>query len=248
MLLNNIKILSVIFLFILLLFINHLFKFISATDLTLYISAFSILIYSFALFNSINQNKILLSQNIKPYYEKRIDNLITKSEKNKIYNKVLFNNEDVNAMNFISYIDKCLLNFANNSDYSSDYSKYEKGLQLTSEYFLNCSYIKEIRFLTEISSKIGIVNSFLRNNFILIEEINKSNLIEVDKKILKSRIFDEILSDYMNFMKLDIKTNFSPLFPKINYSKTSEFVSYVKVSDILFLSTYNDLKSEQEKL
>jgi len=41
-------------------------------------------IYALALYTTIRQNKITLSQNLKPFYEKEIDNLILKAKKTSL--------------------------------------------------------------------------------------------------------------------------------------------------------------------
>ena len=105
------------------------------------------LIYGCALYNTINQNKILLSQNLKPYFENEIERLIKKSKKTQV-NKALLENKvelpkKINIQNYIDILFKVFIALSKNVEYISDLNQFKKGKIFTNEYFITRSYYNE---------------------------------------------------------------------------------------------------------
>ena len=180
------------------------------------------IIYGFALFLTINQNKIvlnqnkiILSQNIKPYYEKEIENLITKATEMKIDGEISIENasSNINALNYINAIQSSIVNLSQNEEYLEDCEKYERNELLTKEHFENRNYYGKILFLSRFTLGLNSVTFFYQDIKLLIQEINTANLISEDKIILKKQIKRNLLSQYMAFV--DFMDKHSSLVPPI---------------------------------
>ncbi|MFA7446067.1 MAG: hypothetical protein WCY89_08985, partial [Flavobacteriaceae bacterium] len=93
------------------------------------ISFVAVIIYTITLYYSIKQNRIILSQNrtilsqgIKPFYDKEIDNLIEKAKKIKIIEDNLYRNKEINALNYVEFIKESLVSLYHNKDFMQEYN------------------------------------------------------------------------------------------------------------------------------
>lgn len=160
------------------------------------------IIYAFALFTTINQNKIILSQNLKPLYEKEIEILITKSRDIKIKGEITNDAEpiEITALNYIKAINNTIINLSQNNEFIEDYSKYKNNELLTRDYFKSRNYFGKLLFLSEFAFGINQVSFLYQEIKLLIQEINQSKLISDDKELLKKQIKRNLLSEYMAFI------------------------------------------------
>jgi hypothetical protein len=165
----------------------------------------AVYIYTMALFNSVKQNKILLSQTIKPYFEKEIERLIKESDE-IIIRTVLIKNKImkdkiINVKNYIDLINDICIELSKNEDFKNDFNDFEKGILYKKNHFEERSYYSEVLFLNQFVSEIGVIPFFYDKIKILIEEINISKLIEEDKILIKNSIKRTFLAEYFSFIK-----------------------------------------------
>lgn len=93
---------------------------------------------------------------------------------------------------------------------------------------------------------IGIGETFFLHSDIkaMINKIDASKLIAEDKKLLKARIYSELLAEYMAFVEFDIKYNIAPKFPDIYPGGESKEIEFKKISETGFASSYEWFKKE----
>ncbi len=169
------------------------------------ISIIALIIYTIALFTTINQNKIILSQNIKPHFEREIEELVKKAEEIKFiytYNQEI---KEYNALNYISGITLTYRNLRLNADFINDYQNPD-NIPKTYNNLKTRSYFGSILFLSDIGLgfELGFFYSELQN---VIKEINLSQLIETDKDHIKKRIFRTFLNEYFALIEYEKKTD-----------------------------------------
>jgi len=210
------------------------------------------LIYGFALFNTVNQNKIILnqnkiilSQNLKPHYEKEIDILITKSREIKIEGESTNDDKQIkiDALNYIEAINDCIIKLSKNKEYLEDYSKYENNELLNIDYFKSRNYFGNLLFLSQFTIEINSISFFYEDIKILIQEINQSKLITEDKELLKKRIKKNLLSQYISFIEfMDNQPLIVPPIPVLyNFQDKIEFKLLSKTN---FRKYFDWFKSE----
>jgi hypothetical protein len=215
--------------------------------LTPIMTVLATIIYGWALFTTINQNKIILSQNIKPYYEKEIAKYVLKTKENKIDEKFIFDGEDINCLNYVKYIAKTYYILMENEEFNVDYIQCEKGKVITREYIKNRSYFKELLFLYNFSFGINPVEFLYSDIKTLIIEINGSKLIEEDKNILKKEIYRNLVLEYVKFFEMDTDSVLSfPKIPFIYQDFNSDTVIWKRLSETSFNNHYNFFKKELE--
>lgn len=209
------------------------------------LSFVAIIIYAWALANTIRQNKIILSQSIKPYYEKEIENKVSEAKKILIDVDVLNleRHEKVNPLNYIRIITTTIASLSQNKDFVEDYKKSESHKPLNKNSFKEKSYYKEVLFLTKFTLNIHEVYFFYEDIKSLIQEINDSKLIDEEKLLLKKKIKRALLSEYLAFIDYEDK---NPLLAiKIpNIYGFQDEVEYLHISKTAFRQHYDYFKSE----
>ncbi|PIF34318.1 hypothetical protein CLU81_4957 [Flavobacterium sp. 9] len=205
------------------------------------------IIYAYALFLSLKQNKIVLSQNIKPHYERETENLINDARNIKIENKTIHSDQDINVTNYIQFINESILNLAKNKEFLEDYQNYNKGEKITSEYIMNRDYICDLMFLSGFTmlNKVSFFYDKLKG---FIEEINHSKLISEDKELIKKRLTGSLLSDYISFIEFeDNYGNIIPPVPLLFADLNKSEVKFEHISKTDFRKHYEYFKKEFNK-
>lgn len=201
-------------------------------------------IYALALFNSIKQNKILLSQTIKPYFEKEIDRLIIESDEITIRTVIIENkikiNKIINVRNYIHLIYDICEELSKNEDFENDFNDFKKGIFYKKKHFEERSYYSEVLFLNKLTLGVAVIPSFYDKIKSLIEEINVSNLIEDDKILIKKSIFRIFLADYIRFIEfLDTKPPFfMPPIPCL-YTSSNNNIEFKNFNRTSFRNHYD---------
>lgn len=196
-------------------------------------------IYGWALLTTIGQNKIILSQSIKPFYEKEIEKLVRKAETTQVEKTSLYADQDVNLINYTKYVTKTLYKLTEYKHYNEDYENYEiarNNTNMTFEYLKSRSYFSEYLFLSHLTMPLGPVHFFYGDLKKLIEEINNSKLITEDKILLKKQIQRTFLTEYLEIMRLQIDK--VVLFPPIPIVDFSRFAMEIKKFDHISNTEY----------
>lgn len=225
-------------------FYSNLFE--SSSDfnnkVTPIISIIAVIIYALALYNTINQNKILLSQNLKPYFENEIENFIKKSKKELTSKKLLIDRielpKKITAQNYINVLSRVFIALIKNSEYQSDLKEFNKGVKFNNEYFETRSYFKEIFFLTEFTFQYSPIQSHYGEILEFIREINLSKLIDEDKELLKKRIKRTLIGDYIAFIDFSDRNPslITPPIPFISMDKLD--CKFIKINNTDFRKHY----------
>lgn len=203
------------------------------------------IIYAFALFTTINQNKIILSQNIKPHYEKEIENLVTKARELKINGEIANDGEpiEINALNYIKVINDTIIKLSQDNEFLEDYTKYENNELLTRDYFKSRNYFGKLLFLSEFTIGINQVSFLYQEIKLLIQEINQSKLISEDTELLKKQIKRYLLSEYMAF--IDFMDKHPLIVPPIPIVfDLQEKIEFKLISNTNFREHFDWFKSE----
>ncbi len=212
----------------------------------------STIIYGWALLTTIGQNKIILSQSIKPFYEKEIEKLIKKAETTQTEKTILYANEDINLLNYTKYIIKTLLKLTEHKHYNEDCETFEiKGNSntITYEYLRNRSYFGEFLFLSNFTIPICTVHFFYNDLKKLIEEINNSKLILEDKILLKKQIQRTFLSEYLEIIRLQKEKVIPyPAIPIVDFGIIPmEVKKFDQIANTEFSHHYKFFKKELEE-
>lgn len=97
--------------------------------LTPILTLLAIIIYGIALFTSIEQNKILHNQNIKPYYLREIKKLKNRAKKTEINHLGVFDEEKVHLLNYTKYLMSAITKLTKSNDFINDYKDFENNLK-----------------------------------------------------------------------------------------------------------------------
>lgn len=205
----------------------------------------SFIVYSLALFLAFNQNKTILSQHLRPYYEREINRTISELEKEKIDTVLIeTDGKEYNGINYPNLISNQLIILSKNTDYLKDLTDYENGIELKTEYLKERSYYPIIVFLSQYT--VGLYNRF-RYDYLkeLIVEINEAKLLNEDKRILKKRIKKEILSYYISFVDFEQTSLIeTPPIPNIYDFSNRNKIEFKKISDSNFKDHYEWFKNK----
>lgn len=208
------------------------------------IGTVSFVVYSLALFLAFKQNKTILSQHLRPYYEREINRTIAELEKEKINSELINRDEkEYNGINYPNLIFNQLIVLTKNSDYIKDIRDYDRGIEFKVKYIEERSYYPIVVFLSEYT--VGLYNKF-KYDYLkeLIEEIEEAKLLDEDKIILKKRIKKEILSYYMSFISLEQESSIPiPPIPNIFDFTNQNKIEFRKISDSNFKDHYEWFKN-----
>lgn len=191
------------------------------------VSAVAAIIYALALKTTLRQNKIILSQNIKPHFERNIDELFVEAKTTKVGAR----QQDDSPLNFtlLNYpllVKDLVLELAKNRDFEEDYKTiFKEKNSKSTDYFSGRSYYPVALEL----------NGFLIGNFSitffydkinnLMDEIESSQLIDDDKEHLIKRVKQTFLNEYMSLVSFFEKNkNIIPPIPFVlGYDNEAEF-------------------------
>ena len=137
-----------------------------------------------------------------------------------------------------------MVNLSLNEQYSEDYENFKKGKKFSKDYFFSRNYINELMFISNFTMGIGGIFFFHSDIKGVISKINASKLITEDKNLLKTRIYSELLAEYMAFIEFDIKHNIAPLFPDIYPGERTAEIEFKKLSDTGLSVTYKSFKKD----
>ncbi|MFT7071549.1 hypothetical protein [Patiriisocius sp. Uisw_017] len=216
---------------------------------TAIIGVVSFMIYSLALFLALflafKQNKTILSQHLRPYYEREINRTINELEKEKI-DTILINTKgkEYNGINYPNLISDQLMALTKNTDYLKDITDYDAGIEFKTAYIKERSYYPIVAFLSEYT--IGLNNKF-RYDYLkeMIEEIDEAKLLNKDKIMLKKRIKKEILSYYISFINFEQTAAIeTPPIPNIYDFSNRNKIEFKKISDSYFKDHYDWFKEK----
>jgi len=211
--------------------------------LTPTISFFAFIIYGLALFMTIKQNKIILSQNIKPHYENEIERYLLKAKQISIKNHFDPESKTVNGFDYVDLIQDKLLSLTKNKDYNEDLKKYKQGISMNKEYFKKRSYFVTLTFLTDFTIGFNPINFLYLDLERFITEINLSKLIEEDKILIKKKIRNLFLDKYMTIINMTKTYDFYKVLIPIYYN-TDGKVEFKNIAETEFGKHYDWFKKE----
>ena len=205
---------------------------------TPFLTIVSVIIYAWALFTTTKQNKIILSQNIKPFYEREIEKLYKKAKKTKIKGKIL-EQKEINLINYTKHIRYTFITLKNNKEFQEDYDMSFSDSNFDDNHFDERSYILELLFLTQFTSKLNQVNFFYSDLKSFIEEINNSKLIPEDKFLLKKQIERTFLLEYMRLVRILKSGSLLPPIPMFLDYPRKEKIDFKSLGETDFAEHYD---------
>jgi hypothetical protein len=207
------------------------------------VSILALVTYAGTLFHLINQNQIALSQSLKPFYEKELDELLKKASMISVeaYN----GNETINysVYNFIEGIKLSFSKLQNFDSFKRDTKQSESGYKFNVEDIETRNYFKFLDTLHQFSNTKNSVLLLLSEVVNLFKDVSNSKLIEEDKALFQEKLLKIFLSDYLNFiesMKKDTNNKY-PICPFI-YDDGDERIEFKKLYSTQFGKAYEDLK------
>ena len=191
--------------------------------LTPIVTFLAVIIYTIALFLTIRQNRIILSQHIKPHFEKEIEELL-KEAKKSVPLKIDKKKKKYNLFNYTKLIMDLTIELVRNPEYLEDLKKIQAKENLSDEYVRGRTYFEVALLLNSfmIAGNLTLTTFYgkLKN---LIDEINNSKLIEDEKLLLIKRIEAKFLNDYFALIKYFDKHNSPPIPNVITIDRKVEF-------------------------
>lgn len=164
------------------------------------ISLIAVIIYGLALRLSPRQNKVLLSQNIKPNFEKEIAALEEEAKEKKYNHATPGYTKVYNNLSFTQGIIDSLNKISNDEDYREDLLKKENGEEITWGYLEKRNYWPHLLYSQLFIWK----NSEPRNYFLeikkLLKDIQQSQLIVEDKVMVENHLRRKLLKTFLNDM------------------------------------------------
>jgi hypothetical protein len=192
------------------------------------VTLISLMVFLAALYFPYKQNQIIMSQHLKPDFIDRIKSIKEELRKAEIpfkHNNGLLEpptEEKCNGLDFPSLVGKSLYDLTNNKAYVKDQRAIQKGEKFDIDYFEQCSYYNYIMFFAHFTS--GEFANYFRYNEIksMIEEIEFSELLPVDKLSLNKYIKTELLANYLGYIKGLNSLTSMPKIPDISTTFSGE--------------------------
>lgn len=155
--------------------------------------------------SSKDQLSLARSQNIKSYFEQKLQSLLTEGlqplDTSSAFSKRLNTVNKINCPNFIWELEVRLLD---SPDFANDLQDFEHNRFHNREYFETRDYYGDVLFLNSFTLALTPTTFFYSDISRFLDEINLSPLHNDDKYYLKKKVRDEILMNYL------AKCNFNP--------------------------------------
>jgi len=204
-------------------------------------TVFAFAVYTVTLLYLIRQTKIIQSQNMKPFFEAKLTDFKSKGENVRIEYKGSQSVEKYNAFNYIVGLNKLFEVLEYDSDYSNDMN-CKNQVQFKSSDIEGKPYYDRLNIIYEIINDNSLLLKFYKDIIDFLSDIQKSRMTNEDKALLKNRVVDILLRDYIDFMKSFEKTNrFNPRLP-ILYATDSDKVEFKILNKTRFRECYDSLK------
>ena len=155
----------------------------------------------FALLSAINQNKIAQSQNARPYFDKEIDRIEAKIASNVLKPRIVSpSSREYTGFTYIQYVNDLVNECTKDLQFAEDLEKSMTNNIFEVEYMYHRTYCDKVMIVSEFA--VGVGNRFEYDNISqLINEINESMLLDMEKTQLKRRIKKEIIGNYLSYIK-----------------------------------------------
>ncbi|UPS91948.1 hypothetical protein [Bizionia sp. M204] len=164
------------------------------------ISLIAVIIYAKALKNSTEQNKIILSQNIKANFEKEIHNLFNEgNEKSGLENE----NDAFKILNIFEGIFPLIRNLTNDEEFESD--RVKKTI-LNEEKLILKRYNKNLFKIRSVVYENSKSAEYYKNLEIFLNNIESSQMIKEDKYSIKNQLRRNVLKETLEYYKSHLKT------------------------------------------
>jgi hypothetical protein len=176
-------------------------------------AVFSIIIFGYIAYQQNElmetQNQLILSQSLKPYYKKQIEDLFDRENPER---RLIVGDQEVDLFEYANNIPHFLERIVLSDDYKRDKGNFKMGLGLSQDSLKTRTYHGELLLLKEYFEKsLSGANrngqSILSNTERLITEIVRSKLFLDDKKLLLA----------------EINSNMDVLYSKVAFSSVTMF-------------------------
>ena len=210
--------------------------------LTPLFSGLAVLVYGITLLVLKKQNNILHSQNIKHFFEKDLEELISEAKLPLFKNEYIDNPKEYNLINYVDSITEEIIRLSKDSNFISDYKEFVNKKPITRDYILKASYYDSIFYLSNFMNGFNHVDSFYNKVLGFIKEVNDSKLIPDDKKMIKRKVSNKLIEHYMSFIDFHTNTTVQvPLIPNL-YNLNHKDIEYVNILETQISKRYDDFK------
>lgn len=154
----------------------------------------SLVVYLITLLFLMKQNKVIQSQNLRPYFERQIDNIYN-ATKEKNFKIEIESGKFVeyNGLNFTDKLKEIFVELNGNQHYLQDVAV--KGKKFPINYLAGRQYWKLESVLSMFTEDFWHLHFY--DVQLLLKEISNSKIIDDEKIQLKNRIHRELLKEYM---------------------------------------------------
>lgn len=182
----------------------------------------SIGIYWITLRQLIKQNKINHSNNLKPYFERRISSIIRRLNDKQFVR--IEQREEFNCFDIYPYLRQVEAKLKLDSEYHGDVYNFHSGNPRKTEYYRDKNYVKfHINFIEPLA--ISGISTYDQVQA-LIDEINNSGMIDIDISNFKKEIRFEMIAPYVTFIDDISMAENQYLIPMISKSDNQDHVRF----------------------
>ena len=207
------------------------------------VSTLALATYAATLFYLISQTKIILSQNLKPFFERELEvlNEAAADIRIKSYEGTVLCEYDIN--NYIKSISNTLNFLKYNSEFQKDIESYAKGAKFI-ERDIECKeYFDYLDNLTELVNENNPVILHYRKVLAFMLEVRCSKMIQEDRELLINRAKRTFLEPYLDFIN-ELDTNqkhYNPCIP-ILYVDVTDYIEFKQINKTVFRDVYDKVK------
>ena len=209
------------------------------------ISFIAIIIYARALKNSRQQNEVLLSQNIKPNFEKEIKGILEDGKNTGHIIKVsqqTSENKSFDHIHIFDALDYHMRRLINSGEFKID---RDQKKDLTEEYLQKRNYWNDLYWIRNIINRYSNSAIYYKTIENFLENLDNSRMIGEDKYSVKNHLRRQVLNKPLTtyrlfFMNLRLDELEIPIFTvekhKLEWQKIANsqlFKSIEKIQEIL---------------
>lgn len=158
-----------------------------------------------AIYLTVRQNKIALSQGLKPHYEKEIENEVERLRKLEWRDPKEMETKTFDGLNWAALLFLQLTMLGYDQDLINDVAESEKGVQRDHKYYSNRTYSQQVNFMYNMIFRMTMS---LGNVMALTLEIKSGKLIIEDQNILVGKIRSTFFSP-IEFLKTMAESSYA---------------------------------------
>ncbi|MHA6281276.1 hypothetical protein ACXYMT_13965 [Salinimicrobium sp. CAU 1759] len=158
-------------------------------------SIVAVIIYSIALFTATRQNRMILSQNLRPHFEELIKEYVEMGKAMEA-TPLIPGAKGINVFNYREELKDAFYKLLTHPDYNVDLQMVRIGKVITLEDLWGRDYYPDLELIINLLDEPVGLNFFHTDVAFLIRTVNDSKMITEDKEIIKQKIRNKLLMEY----------------------------------------------------